>query len=155
MMDSPIRNMIDNILSNKESEALVNFETAVADKLTDSLDMKKQEIAASLGQEQMHDFEEETVGEAYNPVTVKKGTRRNVDSGGKVTYSGGVRVKGKGASSAGKLIGHDIDVQKRKESMFKQKHPVLSKIKSAGSAVSKAIDKVASIKVANKNRAGG
>lgn len=61
-MDSPIRNMIDNILSNKESEALVNFETAIAYKLTDSLDMKKQEIAASLGKEQMHDFEEETAG---------------------------------------------------------------------------------------------
>ena len=39
--------------------------------------------------------------------------------------------------------------------MFKQKHPVLSKIKSAGQTVSKAIDKVASIKIGNKNRAGG
>lgn len=55
-MESPIRNMIDNILANKESEALVNFETAVADKLTDSLEMRKQEIAASLGQQQMDDF---------------------------------------------------------------------------------------------------
>jgi hypothetical protein len=62
MMDSPIRNMIDNILSNKESEALVNFETAIADKLTDSLDMKKQEIATSLGKEQVQYSEEETAG---------------------------------------------------------------------------------------------
>ena len=98
---------------------------------------------------------DETIDELYNPVTVKKGVRRSVDSGGKVSYSGGVRVKGSGASSAGKVIGHDIDVQKRKESMFKQKHPVLSKIKSAGQTVSKAIDKVASIKIGNKNRAGG
>lgn len=154
-MESPTRNMIDNILSNKEADALVNFETIIADKLTDSLELRKQEIASSLGQEQIQHSEEEAVGEAYNPVTVKKGTRRNVDSSGKVTYSGGVRVKGKGASSAGKVIGHDIDVQKRKESMFKQKHPVLSKIKSAGETVGKAIDKVASIKIGNKNRAGG
>ena len=55
-MDSPIRNMIDNILANKEADALVNFETAVADKLTDSLEMRKQELAASLGQTQMDDF---------------------------------------------------------------------------------------------------
>lgn len=55
-MESPIRNMIDNILANKEADALVNFETAVADKLTDSLEMRKQELAASLGQTQMDDF---------------------------------------------------------------------------------------------------
>lgn len=50
-MESPIRTMIDNILSNKESDALVNFETIVADKLTDSLESRKQEIASTLGQE--------------------------------------------------------------------------------------------------------
>lgn len=55
-MDSPIRNMIDNILSNKEADALVNFETAIADKLTDSIEMRKQEIAASLGKTEMEDF---------------------------------------------------------------------------------------------------
>jgi hypothetical protein len=112
--------------------------------------------ATKMAKEEVEEDEDtETMDELYNPVTVKKGVRRSVDSGGKVSYSGGVRVKGSGASSAGKVIGHDIDVQKRKESMFKQKHPVLSKIKSAGGAVSKAIDKVASIKIGNKNRAGG
>ena len=45
-----IRNMIDNILSNKEADALDNFNLAVAEKLTDSLDDRKQEIAAGLGQ---------------------------------------------------------------------------------------------------------
>jgi hypothetical protein len=111
--------------------------------------------ATKMAKEEVEEEDTETMDELYNPVTVKKGVRRSVDSSGKVSYSGGVRVKGSGASSAGKVIGHDIDVQKRRESMFKQKHPVLSKIKSAGSAVSKAIDKVASIKIGNKNRAGG
>ena len=97
----------------------------------------------------------EPVDELYNPISVKKGVRRNVDSSGKVSYSGGVRVRSRGATSAGKVIGHEMDVQKRKESMWKQKNPLLSKIKSAGQAVGKAIDRVASIKVANKNRAGG
>ena len=50
-MDDPIRDMVDNILSNKEAEALSNFETAVAVKLGDALDAKKQEIASGLGEE--------------------------------------------------------------------------------------------------------
>ena len=50
-MDNPIRDMVDNILSNKEAEALSNFETAVAVKLGDALDAKKQEIASGLGEE--------------------------------------------------------------------------------------------------------
>lgn len=45
-----IRNMIDNIFSNKEADALNDFNTAVAEKLTDSLENRKQEIAAGLGQ---------------------------------------------------------------------------------------------------------
>ena len=45
-----IRNMIDNILNNKEADALEDFNTAVAVKLTDALDTRKQEIASTLGQ---------------------------------------------------------------------------------------------------------
>lgn len=54
-MDSPIRNMIDNILSNKEAEAMTNFETAIADKMHDSLEARKQEIASGLGESSVTD----------------------------------------------------------------------------------------------------
>lgn len=54
-MDNPIRDMVDNILSNKEAEALSNFEAAIANKLSDSLDAKKQEIAAGLGESTVTD----------------------------------------------------------------------------------------------------
>lgn len=47
--------MVDNILSNKEAEALSNFEAAIANKLSDSLDAKKQEIAAGLGESDLSD----------------------------------------------------------------------------------------------------
>lgn len=47
--------MVDNILSNKEAEALSNFETAVAVKLGDALDAKKQEIASGLGESDLTD----------------------------------------------------------------------------------------------------
>ena len=50
METEAIRNMIDNIFSNKEADALNDFNTAVAEKLTDSLENRKQEIAAGLGQ---------------------------------------------------------------------------------------------------------
>jgi len=54
-MDHPIRNMVDNILSNKEAEALTDFETAIADKLHDSLESRKQEIASDLGESSVTD----------------------------------------------------------------------------------------------------
>jgi hypothetical protein len=50
-MDNPIRDMVDNILSNKESDALKNFEAAFASKLSDSLETRKQEVAADLGEQ--------------------------------------------------------------------------------------------------------
>jgi|688.fasta_scaffold605266_2 hypothetical protein len=52
-MDNPIRDMVDNILSNKEADALKNFEAAFASKLSDSLETRKQEVAAELGEQHM------------------------------------------------------------------------------------------------------
>ena len=60
-MNSPIRDMVDNILSNKEAEALQNFESALADKMNTALELRKQEIAATLGQEETQEFEDENV----------------------------------------------------------------------------------------------
>lgn len=54
-MDNPIRNMVDNILANKEAEALGNFETAIADKMNDALEIRKQEVASSLGESDLTD----------------------------------------------------------------------------------------------------
>ena len=52
-MDSEvIRNMVNNILAGNNAEAQDNFNTAMAEKLTASLDDKKQEIAASLGKKE-------------------------------------------------------------------------------------------------------
>ena len=47
--------MVDNILANKEAEALGNFETAIADKMNDALEVRKQEIASSLGESDLTD----------------------------------------------------------------------------------------------------
>jgi hypothetical protein len=54
-VDNPIRDMVDNILSNKEADALNNFETAIADKMHDALEIRKQEIASSLGESDLTD----------------------------------------------------------------------------------------------------
>jgi len=51
MSTDAVRNMVDNILNNREAEALEDFNTAIAVKLTDALDTRKQEIASTLGQE--------------------------------------------------------------------------------------------------------
>ena len=54
-MENPIRDMVDNILSNKEAEALSNFEAALAGKLNDALETRKQEIASGLGESTLFD----------------------------------------------------------------------------------------------------
>jgi hypothetical protein len=55
MESEAIRNMVDNILAGNNAEAQNNFNTAMAEKLTSSLDDKKQEIAASLGKKEEED----------------------------------------------------------------------------------------------------
>jgi hypothetical protein len=49
-MDSAvIQNMIDNIINNKQADALQDFNTAMANKISDALDVRKVEIASSIG----------------------------------------------------------------------------------------------------------
>ena len=49
MESAVIQNMIDNIINNKQADALQDFNTAMADKISDALDAKKIEIASSIG----------------------------------------------------------------------------------------------------------
>ena len=55
MESEAIRNMVDNILAGNNAEAQNNINTAMAEKLTSSLDDRKQEIAASLGKKEEED----------------------------------------------------------------------------------------------------
>jgi hypothetical protein len=60
-MDNPIRDMVNNILTNKEADALQNFESAIADRMNDALELRKQEIASTLGHEETQGLEDENV----------------------------------------------------------------------------------------------
>jgi hypothetical protein len=42
--------MVSNIIANRETDAMRDFDAAIADKLTDALDHKKQEVASGLGE---------------------------------------------------------------------------------------------------------
>ena len=48
MESAVIQNMIDSIINNKQSDALQDFNTAMADKISDALDVRKVEIASSI-----------------------------------------------------------------------------------------------------------
>jgi hypothetical protein len=49
MESAVIQNMIDNIINNKQADALQDFNTAMADKISDALDVRKVEIASAIG----------------------------------------------------------------------------------------------------------
>ena len=49
MESAVIQNMIDNIINNKQADALQDFNTAMADKISGALDVRKIEIASSIG----------------------------------------------------------------------------------------------------------
>ena len=49
MESAVIQSMIDNIINNKQADALQDFNTAMADKISGALDVKKVEIASSIG----------------------------------------------------------------------------------------------------------
>ena len=49
MESAVIQNMIDNIINNKQAYALQYFNTAMADKISDALDVRKVEIASAIG----------------------------------------------------------------------------------------------------------
>lgn len=46
-----LRTMVDDILADRSNDAVNQFNTAMGFKLSSALDTKKQEIAASIGQE--------------------------------------------------------------------------------------------------------
>jgi hypothetical protein len=46
-----LRNMVDDILADRSNDAVNAFNAAMGFKLSSALDTKKQEIAASIGQE--------------------------------------------------------------------------------------------------------
>jgi hypothetical protein len=48
-MSELIRNMLDNIIDDKQGEAQADFNDAVAVKITDALEQRKQELAQQLG----------------------------------------------------------------------------------------------------------
>jgi Holliday junction resolvasome RuvABC endonuclease subunit len=48
-MSDLIRNMLDNIIDDKQGEAQSDFNDAVAVKITDALEQRKQELAQQLG----------------------------------------------------------------------------------------------------------
>lgn len=48
-MSELIRNMLDNIIDDKQGEAQINFSDAIAAKVTDALDQRKEALARQLG----------------------------------------------------------------------------------------------------------
>jgi hypothetical protein len=59
MESTAIQQMVDNIIAGKQADALQDFNSAIASKITDALDVRKQEIASSLGKTEV--TEDETV----------------------------------------------------------------------------------------------
>ena len=53
-----LRNMVDDILADRSNDAVNQFNAAMGFKLSSALDAKKQEIAASIGQEKEEENEE-------------------------------------------------------------------------------------------------
>jgi hypothetical protein len=48
-MSEVIRNMLDNIIDDKQAEAQENFADAMSAKITDALDARKVEVAKQMG----------------------------------------------------------------------------------------------------------
>jgi hypothetical protein len=73
MENNAVRDMVNNILAGKEADAMNDFNTAVAEKLTDALDLKKQEVAAELGEadksipQKMMDAAGKAIDTMFNP----------------------------------------------------------------------------------------
>jgi hypothetical protein len=73
MENNAVRDMVNNILAGKEADAMNDFNTAVAEKLTDALDLRKQEVAAELGEadksipQKMFDAAGKAIDTIFNP----------------------------------------------------------------------------------------
>jgi hypothetical protein len=53
MMESTvIHHMVDSIINNQQNDALATFNEIMANKITDALDAKKEEIASTIGKEE-------------------------------------------------------------------------------------------------------
>ena len=48
-MSEVIKNMLDNIIDDKQADAQENFTELLSQKVTDALDARKQEIAKQMG----------------------------------------------------------------------------------------------------------
>jgi hypothetical protein len=48
-MSEVIKNMLDNIIDDKQADAQENFNDLLSQKVTDALDARKQEIAKQMG----------------------------------------------------------------------------------------------------------
>jgi len=59
MESTAIQQMVDNIIANRQADALQHFNDAISVKLSDALDTKKIEIASSIGKTEV--IEDETV----------------------------------------------------------------------------------------------
>ena len=53
-----LKNMVDDILADRSNDAVNQFNAAMGFKLSNALDTKKQEIAASIGQKEEQENEE-------------------------------------------------------------------------------------------------
>jgi len=91
MEKETIRSMVSNIITNRETDAMRDFDAAIADKLTDALDHKKQEIASGLGES---DNTKTSVADARGPAGGKGLTDKiysvfdaamNIVSGGRLS----------------------------------------------------------------------
>lgn len=62
-----VKSLVDNLLANKEADAMQDFNAAMAAKLTDAFDTRRQEIASTLGQSSRE--EEMSVEEENKPAS--------------------------------------------------------------------------------------
>jgi len=55
MESSVIKSMVDSIINNQQSDAVEKFNEIIASKVSDTLEARKQEVAASIGTEKEHE----------------------------------------------------------------------------------------------------
>lgn len=60
MNSEVIKQMVDDIINNRQADALQKFDSVMGDKITNSLETRKVEIASTLGQDQ-EEIADETV----------------------------------------------------------------------------------------------
>ena len=61
MESTVIQQMVDNIIAGRDADAITDFQTAMADKVTAALDVRKMDIASSLGKTTEEETEDENV----------------------------------------------------------------------------------------------